>query len=128
MTKVIELQDQIQRKKKKDLLEKHRGRLESVQKIIQCTSCRFRCAMCGMQVDGQGIANFPLGLTFCESCRLEFEEYREITKGRKEPDVFWHNAEWLNVWSSWFNYRKAVASFMNSREFKLLIEELNSDS
>jgi hypothetical protein len=128
MTKIVDMQNQIQRKKQKELLEKNRGRVETVQKMIQCTSCHFRCAMCGMQVDGRGTGKSPLGLTFCEGCRLEFEEYQDLSKGRKMPDVPWHNAEWLNVWSSWLSYRRAVAAFMNSHEFKLLIEEMNSDS
>jgi len=128
MTKIVDMRDQILRKKQRELHEKYRGRVETVQKMIQCASCHFRCAMCGMQVDGRGTGKSPLGLTFCEGCGLEFEEYQALTKGKKKPDVFWHNMEWLNLWSSWLTYRRAVAAFMNSREFKLLMEEIKSDS
>jgi hypothetical protein len=129
MTKIVDMQGQIQKKKEKELLEKYRGRVETIQKMVQCSSCHFRCAMCGVQVERHGDEkNSPPGLTFCEGCRLEFEEYQDVSKGRKQPDVFWHNREWLNVWSSWLSYRRAVASFMNSREFRLLMEEMKSDS
>jgi len=127
MTKVVDMQDQLQKRKEKELLEKYRGRVETVQKMIQCSSCHFRCAMCGIHVEGHGPGKSPSGLTFCEGCRLEFEEYQNVSRGRKKPDVFWHNAEWLNVWSSWLSYRRAVAAFMNSREFRLLMEELKGD-
>lgn len=127
MTKIVDMQDQIQKKKQKELLEKYRGRVETVQKMVQCSACHFRCAMCGTQVEGHGAGKSQIGLTFCEECGLEFEEYQSVSRGRKKPDVFWHNAEWLNVWSSWLSYRRAVAAFTNSREFRLLMEELNSD-
>jgi len=50
MTKIVDIHDQLERKKKKEHLEKYRGRLDSIQKVIQCSSCHFRCAMCGIQV------------------------------------------------------------------------------
>ena len=128
MTKVVDMQPQIQKKRQKELLDKYRGRVETVQKMIQCSSCHFRCSMCGMQVERDGALKPSRGLSFCEGCRLEFEEYQDISRGKKKPEVFWHNAEWLNVWSSWLSYRRAISAFMNSREFKLLIEEMDSDS
>jgi hypothetical protein len=128
MTKILDMQHQIQKKKQKELLEKYRGRVETVQKMIQCSSCHFRCSMCGLQVEKSGAAKSSPGLTFCDGCRQEFEEYKDISGGKKQPEVFWHNKEWLNVWSSWLGYRRAMSAFMNSREFKLLIEEIESDS
>jgi len=129
MTKIVDMQHQLQKKKQKELLEKHRGRVETVQKMIQCSSCHFRCSMCGMQLEGGGgaVKSYP-GLAFCEGCGQEFDEYQNISRGKKQPEVFWHNTDWLNVWSSWLSYRRAISAFMNSREFKLLIEEMDSDS
>jgi Pyruvate/2-oxoacid:ferredoxin oxidoreductase delta subunit len=127
MTKIVDMQGQIEKKRQKELLEKYRGRVETVQKMIQCSSCHFRCAMCGIQIESGSTAKSPAGLSFCEGCRLEFEEYQDVSKGRKKPEVFWHNMEWLNVWSSWLSYRRAISAFINSREFKLLVEEMNSD-
>jgi hypothetical protein len=129
MTKVVDLHDQLEKKKKKEHLEKYRGRLDSIQKIIQCSSCRFRCAMCGTQVtSGESAERTPFGLSFCGDCRAEFEEFVSVTKGRKPPEVFWHNQEWTEVWRAWLDYRKAISAFVASKEYHLLLEELESDS
>ncbi|MBN2031653.1 MAG: hypothetical protein JW836_00130 [Deltaproteobacteria bacterium] len=128
VTKILDMQNQIQKKRQKELLNRYRGRVETVRKMIQCSSCSFRCSMCGMQVEESSLLNTSRGLTFCEGCRQEFEDYQDIFKGKKQPEVFWHNTEWQNVWSSWLNYRRAISAFTNSREFKLLIEEMDGDS
>jgi NAD-dependent SIR2 family protein deacetylase len=129
MTKIVDIHDQLERKKKKEHLEKYRGRLDSIQKIIQCSSCRFRCAMCGAQVPPEESAERKSpGLNFCGDCRAEFEEFVSVTKGKKPPEVFWHNQEWVEVWRAWLDYRKAISAFVASKEYTLLVEELNSDS
>ena len=129
MTKIVDIHDQLQKKKKKENLEKYRGRLYSIQKVIQCSSCRFRCAMCGAQVtSGESAAPTPFGLSFCGDCRAEFEEFVSVTKGRKPPEVFWHNQEWIEVWTAWMDFRKAISAFVASKEYNLLLEELESDS
>jgi hypothetical protein len=129
MTKIVDIYDQIERKKKREHLEKYRGRLDSIQKIIQCTSCRFRCAMCGTQVTaGDTPLRTPLGLSFCSDCMAEFEEFVSVTKGKKPPEVFWHNQEWIEVWRAWLDYRKALSAFVASKEYAVLVEELDSDS
>ena len=129
MTKIVDIHDQLQKKKKKENLEKYRGRLYSIQKVIQCSSCRFRCAMCGTQVTSEeSAAPTPFGLSFCGDCRAEFEEFVSVTKGRKPPEVFWHNQEWIEVWTAWLDFRKAISAFVASKEYNLLLEELESDS
>jgi hypothetical protein len=128
MTKIVDMQHQIQKKRQKELIEKYRDRMETVQKMIQCSSCYFRCAMCGMPVERSSAVKCTPGLTFCEGCRQEFEEYQDISRGKKQPELFWHNREWQNVWSSWLGYRRAISEFIKSQGFKLLIEEMDSDS
>jgi hypothetical protein len=129
MNKVIDMQEKIEGKKQKEQLDKYRGRVETIQKIVQCSSCHFRCAMCGLQVGGADpVDKTPFRLTLCEGCKSEFEEYLAISKGKKIPNVFWHNREWLEIWTAWLSYRKAINAFTASREFKLLVEELTSGS
>jgi len=127
MTKIVDMQHQIQKKRQKELIEKYRDRMETVQKMIQCSSCYFRCAMCGMPVERSSAVKSSPGLTFCEGCRQEFEEYQDISRGEKQPELFWHNREWQNVWSSWLGCRRAISEFIKSTGFKLLIEEMDSD-
>ena len=127
MTKIVDMQHQIQKKRQKELIEKYRDRMETVQKMIQCSSCYFRCAMCGMPVERSSAVKSSPGLTFCEGCRQEFEVYQDISRGEKQPELFWHNREWQNVWSSWLGCRRAISEFIKSTGFKLLIEEMDSD-
>jgi hypothetical protein len=129
MKKIVSLEERIENKKHKEKLELYRGRIETVQKILQCSSCNLKCAMCGMQIQEQESGcchpGGHTGLRLCSCCREEFEEFLAIQKGQKEPDLFWHNKEWREMWSAWLDYRRAMAGFLRSAEFRLLLEELN---
>jgi hypothetical protein len=114
MTKIVDIHDQLEKKKKKEHLEKYRGRLGSIQKIIQTS--------------GEATERTPFGLSFCGDCMAEFEEFVSVTKGEKPPEVFWHNQEWTEIWRAWLDYRKAISAFVASKEYNLLLEELSSDS
>jgi len=86
MTKIVDIHDQLEKKKQKEHLDKYRGRLDSIQKVIQCSSCHFRCAMCGIQVtSGESAEPAPLGLNFCDDCKAEFEEFVFRDQGEKAP-------------------------------------------
>lgn len=128
MKKIISFEERIEHKRQKERLEQYRGKIETIQKVLHCSSCHLKCAMCGSQIDGS-VSHVPghLGLQFCQCCKEEFEEFLAIRKGQKESDLFWHNKEWREMWSSWLEYRKAMSAFLRSAEFKLLLEELNND-
>ena len=132
MSNIVDMRERIAAKEQKEQLEKYRGRVETIQKMIQCSSCSFRCAMCGQQAKGCETAKSrpsdTLGLPLCEDCGEDFREFLSITRGKKAPTLFWHNKEWQGVWSALLDYRKAISAFVASREFNLLMEELNSDS
>lgn len=132
MNNVVNIQKRIESRKQKEQLEQYRGKTWAIQKVIQCSSCHFKCAMCGLHFDMKDSSNKPaqslLGFTFCESCREEYKDFLSISRGENQPDVFWHNKEWLHMWSAWLNYRQAITNFTDSDEFKLLLEELNKQS
>ena len=132
MEKVVNIKERIESKNQKKQLAKYRGKIESIQKLIQCSSCHFRCAMCGQHRGDEDSAfsapSSPSGLKFCEDCQGEFEEFLSISSRGKRPKVFWHNKEWVHMWSAWLNYRRAMNGFLNSSEFKLLLEEFDTDS
>lgn len=132
MKKIVDLEERIENKRQKESLKQYRGKIDTIQKIIQCSSCHLKCAMCGVQVEMNGSPqkSHPahLGLRFCDSCREELDEFLSIARGGKQPTVFWHNKEWKDMWSTWLDYRKAMAAFLQSSEFKLLMEELNRQS
>ncbi|MEW6665122.1 MAG: hypothetical protein AB1512_07870 [Thermodesulfobacteriota bacterium] len=130
MEKVVDLEERIQSRRSKERLEQFRGKMETVQKLLQCSSCHLKCAMCNAQLQGQdpSTVSHPahLGLRFCGSCREEFEEFLAITRNDAAPTLFWHNEEWKNMWSAWLDYRRSITAFLRSNEFKLLLEELDS--
>jgi hypothetical protein len=132
MDKVVNIEERIEGQKQKKQLERHRGKIEAIQKLIQCTSCHMRCAMCGHHlkdaVSSHDALSSSFAFAFCENCRDEFDDFLSISKGEKRPDVFWHNKEWIDMLSAWLNYRQAVNGFMNSPEFRLLLEELDPES
>ncbi len=132
MEKIVNIKERIESKNKRRKLERHRGKIAAIQKFTQCSSCDLRCAMCGHHIKVQDSSyNSPSSrfkFKFCEDCRGEFEEFLSISRGKKDPDVFWYNKEWISMWSAWLNYRQAIDRFLNSSEFKLLFEELDRHS
>lgn len=130
MDKVTNIEEKIKSKKQKKQLEQYSEKIEAIQKVVQCSSCHFRCAMCGHNLrDSDSSNDVPspsFGFAFCENCRAEFEDFLAISREKKDPDVFWHNKEWLKMWSAWLNYRQAINGFINSPEFKSLLEELDT--
>jgi hypothetical protein len=130
MDKVVDIKKRIESKKQKRQLKQYRGKMAAIQKIIQCSSCHHRCAMCGLYLRStdspRDSSPSSLGYTFCESCRGEFEDFETTFRGKKPSDLFWHNKEWEKMWSVWLSYRRAITGFKDSPEFKLLLEDLDT--
>jgi hypothetical protein len=130
MDKIVNIEKRIEGKRKKEQVERHREKIDAVQRVVQCSSCHFRCAMCGFHVGSSASPDVPLSLSFsltlCGDCRREFDDFLSTSEEKKASEVFWHNREWLNMWAAWLSYRKAMAAFINSKEFKLLLEEIDA--
>lgn len=130
--KIVSLAERLESQRNKKQIDRYHGKTETIQKIVQCSSCRIRCAMCGLYLKKEEPLTDclppPKGLVLCEICRGEFDDFLSVSSGKRQSEVFWHNKEWVKMWSAWINYRKAVASFMDSPEFKFLMEELNTRS
>ena len=130
--KIVNLAERLESKRHKKQIERYRGKTETIQKIVQCSSCQIRCAMCGLYLKKEESStdslSAPKGLALCESCRGEFDDFLSVSRGKRQSEVFWHNKEWVKMWSAWINYRKAMTAFIDSPEFKLLMEELKRRS
>ena len=120
MEKVLNITDRLEDKKRKQQLALYRQQVETIQRIVQCASCHLRCAMCGCHLKGAE-ASCPVsssrGFTLCQSCDAEFQDFLKMTKGRRRKDIFWHNQEWLDLWSAWLDYQNALRAFRRSPEF-----------
>ena len=127
MNNVFNISDRIKDKKRKEQVKAYRNRAETLHKVVQCSSCHYKCAMCGPHL-GDADSSCPSpssqpGFNLCESCREEFNDFFEMSRGKKGSDIFWHNKQWMKLWSAWLDYHRAIREFRNSLEFELLIDE-----
>ena len=130
MAEVISLDNklQISKQKKSELVRKRK--LLAVKKVFQCTHCAFKCEKCGTQIDTEatdGKAGFfetRIPYRFCESCAEEYMEYIQRLQGHGDPECFWHNSEWLDLWQKWIEYQGALDRYMKSKAFVELLNEL----
>lgn len=132
MDKVVSIEKRIESKKQEKQLEAYRGKLEGIQKVIQCSSCHHRCAMCGHYLKESDTTHdspsTSSGFALCGCCKAEFEDFLAISREKGRSNIFWHNKEWVKMWSAWLDYRQAIDGFVNSPEFKSLLEELTKKS
>lgn len=129
MKKVVNITDRLTDKRRKQQVQATTDKIETIKKIIFCSLCQLKCAMCANHL-GDNDSSCPhssslAGLNLCEDCSSEFEDFLEMAKGKKGPDTSWHNREWMKLWSTWLDYHRAIKEFRNSTEFKLLIKKLD---
>ena len=129
MDKVVSLTDRIENLEQKRLLKEYRSRIDALKKITRCSSCRMKCSMCGQYLeinDSRHICCPGHEYIFCNSCSSEFEDFLSLSKGMKRNQALWHNEEWKRMWMTWLQYQKALKDFIKSSEFKLLLEEMDT--
>lgn len=122
MNKIIDIEDLRKRfhhQRDRTLKEE---RLKAIYNFIQCASCSFKCAMCGIHTENNlqeqdSAIEYPL----CSACRAEYKSYLQVANGQSS-DILWHNTEWFEMWSSWIRYRKSLKRFLDSDECRLLFQ------
>ena len=140
------------RQKRAELLR--RRKVQAVQKVFQCAQCAFRCEKCGTQISvaevnvsrppkpkpavrpvdpdrskpdrsKKGSQEKPrLPYRFCETCKEEYLEYIAKLNGKGDPNCYWHNMDWLEVWRSWIAYHGSVDQYLRSKEFNQLVADI----
>jgi hypothetical protein len=128
MSKVLSISDRLDEKRRREQLERHHSKVETVKRVVQCSACHLKCGMCGIHFDADDSSCCPpfsssQVFNLCETCRSEFDDYLKMVDGQKGADIFWHSEKWLKLWSAWVEYQEAMAAFRNSREFRQLIDE-----
>jgi len=131
MEKILNITDRIEDKKRRRQVARYRHKIETIQRTVQCTSCRLKCSMCSSHLENSSsscpeILSAPEAMhTLCESCQSEFDEYLRIVRGETKPEVFWHNRQWIRLWAAWLEFQRAMGEFRNSPEFRRLCEEFD---
>ena len=106
-----------------------RRKIQAVQKVFQCTHCAFKCEKCGTQLDDTADAQAaPKGprmpYRFCAGCMEEYVDYIERLQGKGDSDAYWHNDVWMAMWRGWIDYQSSMDSYLKSKEFVQLMQEL----
>lgn len=130
MADIISLDEKLQlpREKRAALIKKRK--ISAVQKVFQCAQCVHKCRKCGVSINSdyehRKNDNYNLRVPYrlCGTCAEEYLYYIEWLKGKKNPDYYWHNEVWIDVWSKWIEYQHANDSYLKSNEFKQLLQEL----
>jgi hypothetical protein len=116
-----EQQDTLVRKRK----------LLAVRKIFRCTHCASKCEKCGVQVTTENqpqAPGFRIPYHFCDTCSQEYLDYIEALQGKRDTAVYWHNDTWMKVWATWIEHQGAIDSYLKSKEFERLLEELKPNT
>ncbi len=130
MTNIIELDKKLKHTKEKKAEIIRKRKILAVQKIFQCMHCAFKCEKCGTQIQPdehrqqRAISDLRVPYRFCESCAEEYIDFIERLKGRGDPEYYWHNDIWLEMWRKWIDYQGAIDTYLKSKEFKQLLAEL----
>lgn len=131
MDKIASLTDLIAKKKYQDQIRLSRHVIDTLRWLINCTACKSKCAMCAKPfMDNAGFSVMAGNLKFslCENCNTEYESYQASAVHEDVNQKFWHNNEWIALWSSWIEYQKSVQNFRNSEEFNLIKQYMGSDN
>jgi len=127
MADVISIEGKLQltRDKQAELVRKRK--IAAVRKVFQCTHCSFKCEKCGTQMAAKREkrdTHARIPYRFCESCTEEYLEYIERLQGGGDPDRYWHNDAWLAVWQAWIDYQSSLDTYLKSKEFLMLLQEM----
>jgi hypothetical protein len=124
----IDNKRKIKDKERSDLIRMHK--IMAVRKVFHCTHCASKCEKCGSQlgldpIDGQTTKKNPqVPYNFCESCSEEYKDYIARLQGKGNPAYYWHNDAWLDIWQKWIHYQHTIDTFLKSKEFTRLLQEL----
>ena len=131
MSKVISLDDKLKLSSEQRAALVRKRKILAVRKVFQCTHCASKCERCGTsigpeQTRAENSARVPYN--FCDSCTEEYIEYIGRLQGKGSSNDYWYNHAWNKVWHSWIEYQGAIDQYLQSKEFRQLLDELRPES
>lgn len=130
MADIISIDNKLALAKEQKAALIRKRKIKAVQKVFQCTQCAYKCEKCGTQLERaeQEQENIRVPYRLCESCSEEYIDYIERHKDAGDMDCYWRNKSWMDLWKSWIDYQSAIDSYMKSKEFLQLLQELKQQS
>ncbi len=127
MDNVLSITDRLENKRRETQIKVYREKATAARRIVQCCSCALRCGMCGQHMEAneacctahRGGQAFHL----CDACRGDFQDYMDRLNGAGGEDLFWHNDEWMGLWSAWVQFQDALRKFKDSKACRELTRE-----
>lgn len=129
MAEIISIENRIKLSGEQKATLIRKQKILAVRKVFQCTHCSLKCEKCGTQIDASlseqnRVDPHRVLYRFCESCAEEYVDYINRLKGEGDPDCYWHNEPWLDIWKTWIDYQGAIDRYLKSKEFTHLLNEL----
>ena len=130
MSNIISLDEKLKHSaaQKTEVIRKQK--VQAVRKMFLCTQCANKCERCGAGVGQDPQEHSDQALIpyhFCSSCAEEYRSYINALKGQTDPDAYWQNDQWMDLWRRWIDYQGAMDQYMHSKEFRRLLSELRHD-
>jgi hypothetical protein len=127
MDNVLSITERLENKRRETQIRVYREKATAIRKIVQCCSCGLRCGMCGqhMEPNEACCSRQRSGQDFhlCDACRADFQDYKAQLDGKRGEDLFWHNDEWMALWSAWLQFQEALRKFKDSKACGELITD-----
>jgi len=125
MADVIGLEEKMQKKRRR-MDQERAKKAVALLKVFECASCHLKCARCGIRLEVSQVHPPASGIPyrFCNSCQEEFSEFQRRVSRGSSGDIYWYNAEWLDMWRAWTTYQDCIKRFLNSKEVIRLRYEL----
>jgi hypothetical protein len=130
MSKIIPLDEKLKLNAEQKASVLRKQKIMAVRKMFQCTQCASKCERCGtpLGMDSRQPGEHPKSpYHFCLSCAEEYTDYIQRLQGKGDPEAYWHNHDWLKAWHSWIEYQGAIDTYLRSKEFRRLLDELGPD-
>jgi hypothetical protein len=127
---VISIDEKRQRGKQEKAALIRKRKIQTVQRVFQCTHCAIKCMKCGAQTDPhdedqrQILQNNKIPYRFCVACAEEYLDYIQRLQGQGDPDCYWQNEAWIAIWKAWIDYQGTNDRYAQTKEFKQLVQEL----
>jgi hypothetical protein len=127
MDNVLSITDRLENKRRETQIRVYREKATAARRIVQCCSCALRCGMCGQHMEASEACCVRHGPSqryhLCDACRADFQDYMDRVNGKGGEDLFWHNDEWMGLWSAWVQFQEALRTFKDSKACRELTGE-----